>query len=177
MSHPGAIVQFVMKAIGASVALVVSRLSHQEALVREPELVQQLIAWVAESVSANHFRDINETMRSAVWTAVHHPDRAVLLAERDGQPVGILLGGLEGAAPRQHGFVEWVAVEPDSRCQGIGSTLFDEFATSIGVDQLEGSVNLDDPVASAFWERQGWTSLRPPPRRVMMGGPIIRKQA
>ncbi len=177
MSHLGANVLVPSTAIGTSLALAIHRSGDEEAHVRERELVTLLTSWVQETVSARRIHDIQETMRFAVWTTVRHSDRTVLLAELDGQPAGILLGELKEGPKGRFGFVEWIAVEPDRRRQGIGSALVDEFATLIGVDRLEGSVNLDDPVAVAFWERQGWTRLRPPPRRVMMGGPAIRRRA
>ena len=177
MSHLSANLASLTAAIGASLVLAIRNLGDEEAHVRERELVNLLTSWVQQSVSARRFHDIHETMRFAVWTTVRHPDRTVLLAELDGQPAGILLGELKEEPKGRFGFVEWIAVEPDRRCQGIGSALVDEFATLIGVDRLEGSVDLADPVASAFWEQQGWTSLRPPPRRVMMGGPAIRGRA
>ncbi len=149
-------------------------LGDDEALVREQELLQLLVSWVAGSVSARRFRDIGETMRFAMWTTVRHPNRTVLLAEQDSRPRGILLGELRDDRRKRYGYVEWIAVDPDRRRAGVATALTMDFATKLGVEQLQGSVDLDDPVAVTFWERQGWTRLDPPPRRVMMGGPAIR---
>jgi ribosomal protein S18 acetylase RimI-like enzyme len=155
-------------------AVAIRRLDDAEARARERDLVQHLTSWVRGSISARRFSDIDETIRVAVWSTVRHPERTVVLAEQTGQPVGILLGALRETPHRQYGFVEWVAVDPSGRRAGVASALVTTFATALGVDRLEGSVDLDDPVASAFWEREGWTRLRPPPRRVMMGGPVMR---
>ena len=160
--------------IGASLSVHVRRLAEDEALAREHELVQHLTEWVAPSVSGQGIRDIDEMMRSAVWTTLRHPDRTVLLAEQDGRSTGILLGELKDDRRGRYGYVEWIAVDPDARRAGVATALVTELATTLGVERLQGSVDLDDPVASAFWERQGWTRLKPPPRRVIMGGSVIR---
>lgn len=146
-------------------------LEEDEAHQRELEVVELLADWVSASISARRFRDIQETMRSAVWATIRHPDRSLILAEEHAQPVGIVIGELRRTGEGLHGFVDWIAVKPDRRREGIGSTLLTGFATAIGVDRLAGAVDLDDPVASSFWERQGWTRIKPEPRRVMMGGP------
>lgn len=161
--------------LGASLAFAIRSLDDEEAHHRELELVELLASWVENSVSAQRLRDLHETMRFAVWTTVRHPDRNVVLAEERAQPVGIVIGELKRTQHGRHGFVDWIAVKPDRRCQGIGSALITELATAIGVGRLEGSVDLDDPVASSFWERQGWTRIKPAPRRVMMGGPAERR--
>jgi len=161
--------------IGAALSLDVRQLAADEAIAREHELVQHLTDWVAPSVSGQGIRDIGEMMRSAVWTTLRHPDRTVLLAEEDGQLTGILLGELKDDRQGRYGYVEWIAVDPRARQAGVATALVTELATTLGVERLHGSVDLDDPVASAFWERQGWTRLKPPPRRVIMGGPVMRR--
>jgi hypothetical protein len=95
MSHLGANVFVPSTAIGTSLALVIRSPGDEEAHIRESELISHLTSWVQQSVGARRIHDIQETMRFAVWTTVRHPDRAVLLAELDGQPAGILLGELK----------------------------------------------------------------------------------
>ena len=175
MSHLGAKVYRLTDAIGAPLALVIRSLGDEEAHQRELELVELLASWVRTSISAQRFHDVHETMRFAMWTTIRHPDRSVVLAEERLQPVGIVIGELKRVQRERHGFVDWIVVNPDRRREGIGSVLIVGFARAIGVDRLEGSVDLGDPVASSFWERQGWTRVKPPPRRLMMGGPVSRR--
>ena len=177
--------------------VIIRRLPQDEVAVRCSELGERLAEWVSGSVSGSGLPDLRSRMRFAVSTAARHPEHAVLLAVAtrsgpgaapdtaphdaphdapgdapDDALIGILVGESRDGSRDTYGFIEWIAVAPDARRRGVGAALVAEFAATSGVERLEGSVNIHDPVAMAFWERQGWTRLRPPPRRVMMGGPV-----
>jgi len=169
--------------------VIIRRLPQDEVAVRCSALGERLAEWVSGSVSGSGLPDLRSRMRFAVSTAARHPEHAVLLAVAAGSgpgatpdaapldapvdaPIGILVGESRGGSRDTYGFIEWIAVAPDARRRGVGAALVAEFAATSGVERLEGSVNIDDPVAMAFWERQGWTRLRPPPPRAMMGGPV-----
>jgi mycothiol synthase len=90
--------------------------------------------------------------------ARHDLDPALsLVAERDGQPVGILLADRwEGG----EGFIDLLAVHPDERGRGLGEALLrTAFAgfRDAGLNAAELGVASDNPGALRLYERAGMT--------------------
>ena len=78
----------------------------------------------------------------------------ILVARRDGAPVGSVMVGQDG----HRGWLYYLAVRPDWQGQGIGTALFDaaeHWLRTRSVPKLQLMVREDNEVALAFYRRLG----------------------
>jgi ribosomal protein S18 acetylase RimI-like enzyme len=90
---------------------------------------------------------------------------ALLVAERGGEIVGVLIAAWDG----WRGNMYRLAVSKEHRRQGIGITLAragEEYLLSRGVRRVTALVAFEDEVAGAFWESAGYPQDREIGRRV-----------
>lgn len=103
------------------------------------------------------------------------PDAFVLLAELGGLPIGYAMVHLRVGSPtwpssERAGEIETLAVHPDARGRGIGTTLLravESELAELGVDELSLHVVSGNDRAMAFYERHG---LRPFAQWLSVGG-------
>jgi GNAT superfamily N-acetyltransferase len=139
----------------------------------EPAQVEQrvteLAALLTEALSASTTGALRSLAREITSTLVFaaSPRAVTLLAETASGPAGLLVAVHEAEENRV--FIHWVAVIPERRRAGIASGLVDQLEERHPMATIYGSVDQEDPAAVAFWSQRGWTRLRPPPRRVLMG--------
>ena len=84
------------------------------------------------------------------------------IASDSGRAVGVLIASPE---PTRSAFVRWIAVHPDARRRGIGTSLVAALAGTPGLDALTGMVDQEDITALGFWKDLGWSVRRPRPGR------------
>lgn len=118
---------------------------------RHEELSAFLETAIAGSVSGLAM-DVREEVEATLRAALRLRQARTVIAECDGL-VGIVTG--RGSATGT-AFIRWVAVEPAARRRGIGSALVARFAEAVQRPAIQGMVNVDDPVAEAFWTSRGW---------------------
>ena len=140
--------------------------STTSAVVREAEPVD------VEAVAALDAR-ITGIAKADYWRRAYtrygtRPDRYFLVAERDGQFLGFIIGETRawefGSPPS--GWVFAIGVDPTARQGGIGSTLFAAIAARMkasGVATVRTMLARDDALNMAFFRSQG-----------MRGGPFIQ---
>lgn len=87
----------------------------------------------------------------------------MLVAEEGGRGVGYLMGFIVENPPvvpeRLYGHVSEVAVEARARRRGVGKALLDEAHRrfrSRGCAYMEAFVSTANPVAGAFWRKEGY---------------------
>lgn len=141
------------------------QLSPTQIAMSRADLDSLLVSALTKSLSGRA-RDISREVASALELAQRHPDYRFVVAREGPRFLGAVVGCLE---PPDSAFITWVAVHPDVQRQGLGNVLLDHFEQATSIRKLSGMVNLDDPVAVAFWRQRGWERLHPPPRRVVMG--------
>lgn len=79
-----------------------------------------------------------------------------LVAEDDGQLVGIVMGSTDG----RRGWIFRLAVDPTRRTEGIGRALITELEgrfLEIGITRVNLMVVRDNIEGTRFWERLGWS--------------------
>lgn len=80
---------------------------------------------------------------------------ALLVAERDGEIVGVLIAGWDG----WRGNMYRLAVREEHRRQGIGMALTragEDYLRSRGVHRVTALVAFEDDAAGSFWESAGY---------------------
>lgn len=154
---------------GAATFQVV-QLSPAQIATSRADFESLLIDALTNSVSGRA-RDIPREVASTLELAQRHPAYVFVVAREGSRLLGAVTGCCE---PPDGAFINWVAVRPDAQRQGFGNMLLDHFEHVTSVRRLSGMVNLDDPVAVAFWRQRGWARLHPPPRRVVMGRQLGR---
>jgi ribosomal protein S18 acetylase RimI-like enzyme len=90
---------------------------------------------------------------------------ALLVAERDGEIVGVLIAAWDG----WRGNMYRLAVRKDRRREGIGLALAragEEYLHSCGVRRVTALVAFDDGTAGGFWEAAGYRQDHEIGRRV-----------
>ncbi len=100
-----------------------------------------------------------EPQRDIAAILVHDPS-LFLVAERDGEVVGVLLGTVDG----RRGWIMRAAVEARLRGRGIGRALTEEVERRMaarGIPQANVLVVSDNADAQAFWERLGYGATMP----------------
>ncbi len=132
------------------------------------ELLQQALTG---TVTALAIPDLDPEITMTIGNAHRLPNHLTFAAENNDRLRGVLFGHIRG----QVGFIRWVAVNPDSRRQGIASALVDRFEAHTDVKRVEGIVHLDDPEALGFWTKQGWQAQEPPRMRMLMGSQVTRR--
>lgn len=108
----------------------------------------------------------------------------VLLAEREGRPVGFLTGLLQSVPgpvarmelwPSQEGFVMDVFVEEGARGEGVGRALFDAAErrfVEMGCDNVQLNVIATNEGARRFYARRGYTDVGLRMRKTVARRPI-----
>jgi ribosomal protein S18 acetylase RimI-like enzyme len=88
----------------------------------------------------------------------------VLIAECDGQVVGLMVGGLRDPypvfVPERYGFVANAVVAPHARRSGVGRALFAALKTWFreqGVSHAQLEVGHLNPTSQGFWRAMGCT--------------------
>jgi ribosomal protein S18 acetylase RimI-like enzyme len=116
----------------------------------------------------HRFRRIEGPARPVAWLTglVESPDGLLLVAERGGELVGFLEGGLQRSPegpmhlPRRLLMVDGVGVLEAHRRAGVGRALMEAahaWARARGLDEVELSVHAANRDALAFYERLGYT--------------------
>jgi ribosomal protein S18 acetylase RimI-like enzyme len=102
------------------------------------------------------------------WYAGRQPDRFFLVAERDGEVVGFIVGEVRawefGSPPS--GWIFAIGVREAARLHGLGTQLFDEICVRFrkaGVQVVRTMLAKDAPLLMSFFRSQG-----------MMAGPFIQ---
>ncbi|MBW2240874.1 MAG: GNAT family N-acetyltransferase [Deltaproteobacteria bacterium] len=92
-----------------------------------------------------------------------HPDGQVFVAERDGQPVGLISVALARRpaffAESLRGHVEHLYVAPEARRGGLGRELVEAafgWLRLAGATRVELEVARDNPEGQAFWKALGF---------------------
>jgi len=78
-----------------------------------------------------------------------------LVAEGDGRMVGCLMCGHDG----RRGYLQHLAVLPESRRQGIATALIEtclDRLAALGIFKSHLDVFADNKPATAFWKNRGW---------------------
>jgi len=89
-----------------------------------------------------------------VKNAIEAPLAFLLVAERDGNPVGFLHGVLDGDT----GAILRLYVHPDHRGEGVGTDLFDAIHSAFvdhDVDQIQGMVLAANEPGNSFYRHLG----------------------
>ncbi len=102
------------------------------------------------------------------WYAGGHEERFFLIAERDREPVGFIVGEVRawefGSPPS--GWIFAINVKPSARLKGLGTVLFDAMCDRFrkaGVQHVRTMLAKDEPLVMSFFRSQG-----------MMAGPFIQ---
>jgi GNAT superfamily N-acetyltransferase len=137
----------------------------REALPEEVERVLGMYEWLFAPPGSVPPRWDAEHARAAIAQAIEDPEAAVLVAEHRGDLVGLCTAYLDLNSVRfgPRCWVEDLAVNPDSRSQGVGKALLDaakDWARERGATHLELDSGDDRLDAHRFYEREGpaWTS-------------------
>lgn len=128
-----------------------------------------------EEAALHH--DVGWCYDEAAVIAEYHDDAyepsSVLIAELDGRIVGkVELFIARKSALGHFGLIRRFVVHPDFRAQGIGRTLLHaatEQARAAGCSFIELSVDMTNPVAHAFYQREGFSEERV---EIMMRKPL-----
>lgn len=102
------------------------------------------------------------------WYAGRQPDRFFLVAEREGEMLGFIVGEVRawefGSPPS--GWIFAIHISPSARLHGLGTLLFEEICARFrkaGVSHVRTMLAKDDHLLLSFFRSQG-----------MMGGPFIQ---
>lgn len=103
------------------------------------------------------------TPASLLANYLGHPDGKVFVAEREGQPVGLISVALARRpaffAETLRGHVEHLYVLPEARRSGLGRALVEAafgWLRLAGATRVELEVARDNPEGQAFWEALGF---------------------
>lgn len=104
-----------------------------------------------------------EKQRNGLRLLVEDHRACVLVAEQDGQVIGMCTGQLvvSTAEGGPSVLVEDVVVVPEYRSQGVGRTLMNAlaaWANSHGATRMQLLADKNNPPALAFYDRLGWTT-------------------
>ncbi|MDS0220698.1 GNAT family N-acetyltransferase [Haloarcula sp. S1AR25-5A] len=91
-----------------------------------------------------------------ITEALDEEDRLILVADQDGQVVGLSESVLSSDSI---GTILWLHVDPAYRGEGIGSALFDETHRMLherGAETLQGRVLADNVEGNSFYEDRGF---------------------
>jgi len=112
------------------------------------------------------YRSFEEVLRDDVDALLKNPSAVVLLAERDGEPLGYITGHIE-ADPRRllprRGVVEDWYVTDEGRGEGVGRTLMDALEaifTEAGCDLVESATWSANHKARAVHEAMGFLEVQ-----------------
>ncbi len=89
---------------------------------------------------------------------VDDDDKVMILAEDDGQPVGVAAGRLTDDV----GVIEWLFVAPESRGQGVGTDLFEDASDRLrdqGADRIHAEVMSENKEGEQFFEQFGYERI------------------
>ena len=91
-------------------------------------------------------------------------DWCVLVAEADGQVMGMMIGSVRNPYPvfqqERHGFIADASVAPDARRSGVGRALFEALKVWFrekGVSYIQLEAGHNNPTSQAFWQAMGCT--------------------
>lgn len=110
--------------------------------------------------------DAEKRARELYRTHLAAPDQLILLAERDGAPVGILrcVHALSSPLllPEAYAYLSSAYVVPGERRMGILKALFDEgvrWCTARGLSEFRLYVSIGDDVARSAWSSLGFAAV------------------
>ncbi|MGK2935634.1 MAG: N-acetyltransferase family protein [Gemmatimonadaceae bacterium] len=110
--------------------------------------------------------DAESRARALYRTHLAAPDQVVLLAERDGAPVGILrcVHALSSPLllPEAYAYLSSAYVVPGERRMGILKALFDEgvrWCRARGLSEFRLYVSIEDDVARSAWSSLGFAAV------------------
>ena len=137
-------------------------------MIRPAETDADLAAWIEvwDAITPREPSGSVETIRRRIE---RQPERLYLLAEEDGEAIGLGWAG-PTQSPERTGLV--VRVLPRRRRRGIGSALYEQLvahASGLGPDQLSGMVFEDDSESVAWVTRRGFEEYN---RQVELSRPI-----
>jgi ribosomal protein S18 acetylase RimI-like enzyme len=103
--------------------------------------------------------EADEWWRDLIGKTAEHPHGLLLVAEADGDPVGMLFGRIDEPGELLDVGAMWV--DPDLRRRGIGRGLIDaavDWARASGVSSAELWVTSSNVAAVRLYEQAGFTS-------------------
>lgn len=110
--------------------------------------------------------DAERRARELYHTHLAAPDQVILLAERDGAPVGILRCvhalGSPLLLPEAYAYLSSAYVVPGERRMGILKALFDEgvrWCRERGLSEFRLYVSIEDEVARSAWSSLGFAAV------------------
>jgi ribosomal protein S18 acetylase RimI-like enzyme len=110
--------------------------------------------------------DAPERARGLYRTHLSSADQVILLAEREGRPVGILrcVHAISSPLlmPEAYGYLSSAYVAPGERRTGILTALFDEgvaWCRARGLGEVRLYVSVSDDVARAAWSSLGFAAV------------------
>jgi ribosomal protein S18 acetylase RimI-like enzyme len=145
-----------------------------------PEDIESIREVALASLTASYGHAVNEALLSEavenwygasdVGDDIADPDTVCPVAVVDGEVVAF---GESYVVDRRErtGEIDWLHVHPDHRESGIGSALLEHVEAELrgrDVDNIEGSVLVDNEAGAAFYEREGYDLLAE--RTVEIGG-------
>lgn len=120
-------------------------------------------ALIVESIDSDDWgddNDLDDYSESALREIAGNPDAVLLIASRDGTPVGLALATHLLKPYGNHWlYVDELDTHPDFRRQGVARALMDwlfEYARERGLEEVWLGADADNDAANAFYE-----SLRP----------------
>ncbi len=123
---------------------------------RYPEDYARVIELWRSAGSGIHLRRSDEP--DEILKKVQRDPDLFLVAERDGQIIGAVLGGFDG----RRGMMYHLAVSPGERSQGLGAALMDELERRLvdrGCIRYYLLVTPDNQNAIHFYETRGWSRM------------------
>ncbi|HLA44486.1 MAG TPA: GNAT family N-acetyltransferase [Aggregatilineales bacterium] len=103
-----------------------------------------------------------ETWREAVLNWIQHDDAVVLVADRDGQLIGYIVGWVWHnpplIEPAHYGLVSEMSVDGHCKQGGVGTAMLDHLKTWFRERELgyfEVRVPVRQPIEQAFWRAVG----------------------
>lgn len=110
--------------------------------------------------------DAERRARELYRSHLQSPDQIILLAERDGAPVGILRCVHAASSPlllpEAYGYMSSAYVIPGERRMGILQALFDEavrWCRERGLSEVRLYVSVEDEVARSAWSSLGFAPV------------------
>jgi len=109
--------------------------------------------------------DLEEQAQRYVKEALSDKSRLVLVAEKEGRPVGVLIGEVRRRAfykPRTEGVISDFYVLPEFRRTGVGARLLAEAAKrfrALGAELLTAEFPSQNIIAVNFYRKHGFRAL------------------